>query len=252
MGSNEALTWSVTVALTENYRSTPEILGFANRLLAAEGRSKALTATRPTGPPPIVERYPDGGMELAALTRAIRGLLGGHEPNRFEPSEIAILVRMNAQLAPIEEALTRAGIAYQVRGVRFYDRPEVKAALATIRALPGEATGRALGIAIRAAFRNELGYEPGDTTGAPDGPRGDEARERAAAVDTVLAIVDEVIRADPAADRSRATAELEQRATHERRLAMMILERQICASLNENPNDFRLLTEHGAPIGGVH
>jgi DNA helicase II / ATP-dependent DNA helicase PcrA len=155
-------------------------------------------------------------MELAALTRAIRGLLGGQGPDRFEPSEIAILVRMNAQLAPIEEALTRAGIAYRVRGVRFYDRPEVKAALSTVRALPGEATGRALATAIRAAFRSELGYEPGDTAGAPDGPRGDEARERAAALETVLAIVDEVVRADPAADRSLVTAELERRAAHER------------------------------------
>ncbi|TMQ69602.1 MAG: ATP-dependent DNA helicase UvrD2, partial [Candidatus Eisenbacteria bacterium] len=204
------------VALTENYRSTPEILGFANRLLAANGRSKALTATRPTGPQPTLEGYPDGGMELAAMTRAIRGLLGGHEPDRIEPSEVAILVRMNAQLAPIEEALTRAGIAYQVRGVRFYDRAEVKAALSTIRALPGEATGRAIATAIRAAFRTELGFEPGDTSGAQDGPRGDEARERAAALETVLAIVDEVVRVDPAADRSRVTAELDGRAAHER------------------------------------
>jgi DNA helicase-2/ATP-dependent DNA helicase PcrA len=204
------------IALTENYRSTPEILGFANRLLAADGRSKALTATRPNGAQPTVERYPDGAMELAALTRTIRGLLAGRGPDRFDPAEVAVLVRMNAQLAPIEEAMTRAGIAYQVRGVRFYDRPEVAAALATIRRLPGDATGRSLSTAIRAAFRTELGHEPDDPAGAPDGPRGDEARERTAALETVLAIVDEVVRADPAADRARVTEELERRAAHER------------------------------------
>src|SRR5207249_1758583 len=82
----------------------------------------------------------------------------------------------------------------------------------TIRALPGEATGRALATTIRAAFRTEPGYEPGGTSGAQDGPRGDETRERAAALETVLAIVAEVVRLDPAADRSRVTAELEGRA----------------------------------------
>jgi DNA helicase-2/ATP-dependent DNA helicase PcrA len=207
------------IALTENYRSTPQILGFANRLLAADGRSKALTATRPDGPPPTVERYADGNLELVALARTIRGLLAGGGPDhgeRFDPAEIAILVRMNAQLAPIEEALTRAGIAYQVRGVRFYDRPEVKAAIATVRDHPTEALGRALAGAIRAAFRDELGHEPGDPGAAGDGPRGDEARERTAALETILAIVDEVIRADPAADRGRVLAELERRAAHER------------------------------------
>ncbi|HLO35986.1 MAG TPA: ATP-dependent helicase, partial [Candidatus Deferrimicrobium sp.] len=163
------------IALTENYRSTPEILGLANRLLAADGRSKALAATRPAGPAPMIQGYPDGAMELAALTRTIRAMLAAAGPERIEPAEIAILVRMNAQLAPVEEALTRAGIAYQVRGVRFYERPEVAAALATIRRLATDATGRALATAIRAAFRDELGHEPGDTASTPDGPRGDEA-----------------------------------------------------------------------------
>ena len=91
---------------------------------------------------------------------------------------------MNAQLAPIEEALTRAGIAYQVRGVRFYDRPEVKAALAAIRGsrIDARATGRALAAAIRTAFRAELGHEPDDTAGDAGRPprrRGPRASCRA-------------------------------------------------------------------------
>ncbi len=205
------------IALTENYRSTPQILGFANRLLAADGRSKALTATRPEGPQPIVQGYSDGGAELAALARTIRGLLADGGEERIDPAEVAILVRMNAQLAPIEEALTRAGIAYQVRGVRFYDRPEIKAAIALIRDLETDSAGRALATAIRAAFRTELGHEPAEPAAATaDGPRGDEARERAAALETILAIVDEVIRADPATDRAQVRAELERRAAHER------------------------------------
>ena len=199
------------VALTENYRSTPQVLGLANRLLAAEGRTKALTATRPDGPPPAIERHVDGDAELAAIVRRIRDLLG-----EVAPAEIAILVRMNAQLAPIEEALTRAGIAYLVRGVRFYDRAEVSTALAAIRRLRTAVTGRELATAIRAVFRDELGHEPGDTASTPDGPRGDEARERAAALETVLAIVDEVVRGDAAADVTAVRAELDRRAAHER------------------------------------
>ena len=55
-----------------------------------------------------------------------------------------MLVRMNAQLAPIEAALTRAGIAYQVRGLRFYDRPEVRGARSRARAArPGAGRDRA-------------------------------------------------------------------------------------------------------------
>ena len=44
------------VELTENYRSSPEILGLANRLIASTGRTKALTATRPAGPAPTRRR----------------------------------------------------------------------------------------------------------------------------------------------------------------------------------------------------
>ena len=40
---------------------------------------------------------------------------------------------MNAQLEPIEAALTRAGIPYQVRGIRFYDRAEVRGAIDLVR-----------------------------------------------------------------------------------------------------------------------
>jgi DNA helicase-2/ATP-dependent DNA helicase PcrA len=203
------------VALTENYRSTPQILGFANRLLAGDGRSKSLTATRPDGPAPTVEGYQDGDGELSATTRRIKGLLAGLAGEPVAPAEIAILVRMNAQLAPIEESLTRTGIAYQVRGVRFYDRPDVVAAVAAIRRSKTDSVGRVLAKDIRTLFRTELGHEA-DGPAAAAGPRGDEARERAAALETILAIVDEAVRADPATDVGAVRAELERRAAHER------------------------------------
>ncbi|HUQ77550.1 MAG TPA: ATP-dependent DNA helicase UvrD2 [Patescibacteria group bacterium] len=209
------------IALTENYRSTPQVLGLANRLLAGDGRNKTLRATRPDGPAPTVEGYQDGDVELSATVRRIKGLLAGIGSDPVDPAQIAILVRMNAQLAPIEEALTRAGIAYQVRGVRFYDRPDVVAGVGAIRRLKSEATGRTLATAIRTLFRTEFGHEgdgPAVATGpaAATGPRGDEARERAAALETILATIDEVVRADPASDVGTIRSELERRAAHER------------------------------------
>jgi len=216
------------VALTENYRSSPQILDLANRLLAHDGRTKRLTATRPAGPPPTFSRHQDADAELAAIVTRIRGWLvglgsgvtegpkgGGSVPaaEQVEPGEIAILVRMNAQLAPLEEALTRAGIAYVVRGIRFYERREIVAAVAAVRRAGIEATGPTLAIAIRALLAKELGH---DSSEPPEAARGDEARERKAALETFLAIADELVAADPATDADAVLAELRRRAAHER------------------------------------
>jgi DNA helicase-2/ATP-dependent DNA helicase PcrA len=201
------------VALTENYRSSPQILDLANRLLAGEGRTKHLTAARPVGPSPTFERHQDEDAELAAIVRRIRGWLAAPDPERVDPAEIAILVRMNAQLAPLEEALTRAGIAYVVRGIRFYERREIVAAVAALRRARIDAIGPKLAEAIRALLAEELGHDSSDL---PEAARGDDARERAAALETFLAIVDELVGADPGTDADAVLAELKRRAAHER------------------------------------
>jgi DNA helicase-2/ATP-dependent DNA helicase PcrA len=216
------------VALTENYRSSPQILDLANRLIANDGRTKRLSATQPAGPPPTFDRHQDADAELAAIVRRIRGWLtgigsgaaSGPKGEEVVPpaeevvaAEIAILVRMNAQLAPLEEALTRAGIAYQVRGIRFYERREIVAAMAALKRAGIEAVGTALAEAIRALLASELGHESSEP---PEAARGDDARERAAALETFLAIVDERVAADPATDADAILAEIRRRAAHER------------------------------------
>ncbi len=194
-----------TVALTENYRSTPEVLELANRLIAGSGRTKRLTATRPSGPQPTIARHPTADAELAAVVARIRQLMAGGTP----APEIAVLVRMNAQLVPVEAALTRAGIGYRVRGVGFYRRPDVRAAIELVRrGTPAAGTG--LGDDVRATWARELGYEESVA------PEGDEARERADAIDTLLGILDDVVAADPDADRGAYLGELERRAATER------------------------------------
>ena len=58
-----------------------------------------------------------------------------------------------------QEVLTRAGVAYQVRGLRFYDRPEVRSAMAALRRPALDVVGRDLRVAIRARWTDAVGYE---------------------------------------------------------------------------------------------
>jgi len=193
------------VELTENYRSSPEVLELANRLIAASGRTKRLTATKPSGPPPTISGHRTADAELVALVAWVRRLVDQGTP----PPQIAVLVRTNAQLEPIETALTRAGIGYRVRGVGFYRRPDVRVAIELVRR-GRPAAGTSLSDDVRATWARELGYEE---RVAPDR---DEARERAAALDTLLGILDDLVAANPETDRTALLDELERRAATER------------------------------------
>jgi DNA helicase-2/ATP-dependent DNA helicase PcrA len=178
------------VTLDRNYRSSPEVLALANRLLADEGRRKRLVATRPSGPKPVIRRCADGDAELGLLVTTIRRLVDGGTP----AAEIAILVRMNAQVPPLEAGLTKAGIAFRVRGQRFFERPDVRAAVRLLRRLPAGARGPALADSFEARLRADLGFDPdGDAAGA-------EARERTAALALVLEIARETVAGHPRGD----------------------------------------------------
>ncbi len=203
------------VTLVRNYRSSPQVLALANRLLSSDGRAKRLVATRPDGPAPVIARHASAQAELDALVAWI----GVRTRAGTAPGEIAVLVRVNAQLVQLEAALTRAGIAYQVRGVPFYERTEVRAAMAVLRRMAGTSgraspvRGAALAAEVGARWRRDLGLED-EVTAARE--RGDEARERQASLDTLLAIVESSIEADPAADTASVLAELDARAAAER------------------------------------
>jgi DNA helicase II / ATP-dependent DNA helicase PcrA len=203
-----AVRWpgATEIVLTRNYRSTPQVLELANRLIAAEGRSKRLAATRGDGPEPTVTKLVSAEAELDVLVAGVRARLR----DGTTPAEIAVLVRMNAQLAPIEEALTRAGIPYQVRGLRFYDRPEVRAAIASLRRHGSDARGFGLRAAVRTQWAEDVGYEEEGVV------EGGEALERQASLDTLLAILDTVVRVNAGADVASVITELEARAAHER------------------------------------
>ena len=194
------------VELTENYRSTPQVLSFANRLIAGTGRRKVLTATLPAGPEPLVRHHATDDDEADALVADVRARISEGVP----PAEIAVLVRTNAQLVPLEQALTRAAVPYQVRGQRFSERRDVRDAITVLRRAAPPDRGLALGAAVRALWARELGY------GADDRSTGPEARERAAAFDTLLAILDDLLAADPDAGVEQFLADLAERAAAER------------------------------------
>ncbi|MBI2780946.1 MAG: ATP-dependent DNA helicase UvrD2 [Chloroflexi bacterium] len=207
------------ITLSRNYRSSPEILALANRLLAAEGRRKQLIATMPPGPRPSIDRFADAEAELAHLVATIRRLVGEGIP----ASEIAILVRINAQIPPIEAALTKARIPFLVRGQRFFERPEIRDALRLLRRLPEDAIGSRLLAAFDARLRSELGFEDESSggvggAGAAGGPpsrAGAEARERTASLALLLEIAGEAVAARHDIDRAALAADFDARAAAE-------------------------------------
>jgi DNA helicase-2/ATP-dependent DNA helicase PcrA len=118
------------VRLERNYRSTPEILEFANRLVPElGGAQKVLTATRPSGEPPAVRPEPLAESEVAAAVARVQALRN----DRVQLEEMAVLYRINAQSEEFEEALSQAGIPYQVRGGAFLARPAARHMLRVLR-----------------------------------------------------------------------------------------------------------------------
>jgi len=193
-----------TVALTENYRSTPQVLELANRLTRG-GPRDPLRPTRTAGPVPTITRLPSEDAELAAVVAGIRQLLAQGVP----PAEMAVLVRINAQLPPVENALARAGIEFTVRGQRFYERQEIRQARQLLARARMGSKGAALTEEVATLFVERLGFDP-----AADGG-GAEARERTASLQLVLDILADLAQADDATGLADLLAELDRRDSAE-------------------------------------
>jgi ATP-dependent DNA helicase UvrD/PcrA len=117
------------IPLERNYRSTSGILDSASGLVAnnRRRRPKKLLAERGTGERVRLWRFDEDRSETEEVVRAL-------EARRGEPGEVAVLYRTNAQSRPFEEELVRRRIPYVVvGGMKFYERAEVKDALAYLR-----------------------------------------------------------------------------------------------------------------------
>lgn len=121
-----------TVYMTENYRSSPEILAAANSLIE-KNRTRIPKALRPTRPPggPVLCHLADTQEEEAKwIAEEIGGLLAAGA----SPREITVLYRAHYVSRAVEEALLTAQIPYTIySGVQFFGRAEIKDALSYLR-----------------------------------------------------------------------------------------------------------------------
>jgi DNA helicase-2/ATP-dependent DNA helicase PcrA len=120
------------VMLEQNYRSTQNILAAANQVISKNRNrhDKKLFTENGPGQKIVLKE----ALDEMGEARWVAEEAGGAIRDGVEPSEIAVLYRANYQSRAIEEAMLRAGVPYRVIGTRFYDRKEVKDALAFLRA----------------------------------------------------------------------------------------------------------------------
>ena len=203
-----------TVRLSRDYRSTPQVVSLANQVLSRSRRGGGglhlpagaveLVAQRPSGPAVRFETYDDDIAEAEGAVAQVRRLQAAGVPL----SEIAILYRTNSQSEVFEQALAGAQIGYLVRGgERFFEREEVKRAMAVIlgaaRTEKATLTGD-LGLDVRTVLSREGWSEE------PPAPRG-AVRERWDALNALVALADEMAQ-NRGADLDALHTELRERA----------------------------------------
>lgn len=124
-----------TILLEQNYRSTQNILSAANAVIERnpDRRPKKLWTASGAGAKIIGYVAESEHAEARFITREIDRLADEHG---VQPGDVAIFYRTNAQSRTLEDMLMRAGLPYRVvGGTRFYERKEIKDALAYLRAL---------------------------------------------------------------------------------------------------------------------
>jgi DNA helicase-2/ATP-dependent DNA helicase PcrA len=133
MEFEEAFPDATVIVLDQNYRSTQRILDAANAVIANNQSRKPKELWTDSGAGEMLVRYhaEDEGDEAQWVAHEISRL--HEEGERW--SDAAVFYRANAQARIMEEALLRVGIPYKVvGGTRFYDRREIKDALAFLKA----------------------------------------------------------------------------------------------------------------------
>jgi DNA helicase II / ATP-dependent DNA helicase PcrA len=118
-----------------NYRSTPQILNFANGVLLAQpqGRhfDKELRAARGHSQKPLVVQAMDDREQAEFLVKRIRSLV---EDEGVSANEIAVLYRSHFIALETQLALSRAGIPYHITsGVKFFERQHIRDFVALLR-----------------------------------------------------------------------------------------------------------------------
>ena len=188
------------IRLVRNYRSTPQVVTLANKLVAGTADDQGpLIAQRAAGPVPQLTEYPDEPAEAAAVARQVSALIKAGTP----AAEIAVLVRTNAQTQGLEQALATAGVPFQLRGAeRFFDRGEVKQAVGLLRAAARSASASDDPAAEVRPVLASLGLTP-----QPPGGRG-TARERWESLEALAQLAADFFAANPGSGLDGLSAEL--------------------------------------------
>lgn len=123
---------STVLRLEQSYRATPPLLEAANTLIGDRPGAVHLRAVDPAvaGPAPTVTEHPDDRAEARAVAASIADRLRKGEA----PESIAVLFRVGAQSALLEQALGDQGVPFVTQGQkRFFDLPEVKQAMMLLK-----------------------------------------------------------------------------------------------------------------------
>jgi DNA helicase-2/ATP-dependent DNA helicase PcrA len=204
---------TTSVELVRNYRSTPQVIGAANQLLAGTGSAGVRLRSQQAGGPEV--RYAEFPDEVAEAEQVAAEVLALTEAGTL-PREIAVLFRINAQSEAFEEALAARGISYVVRGAaRFFERPEVRQAVTLLRgnarSQEEEGDGEALADTVRAVLAG-MGWSAQPPTG-----RGN-VRDRWESLQAIVSQAEDFARsagADVAASLAGFVAELDRRAAEQ-------------------------------------
>ena len=178
---------ATVVRLVRDYRSTPQVVALANRLISGTRQRRQtgaleLVAQRPSGPAVGYTAYDDDEAEAAGIAARIARLIAGGTPAR----EIAVLYRTNAQSEAFEQALAEAGIGYLVRGgERFFGRKEVRDAIVLLRGAARSMNDEPMPAAVRDVLSSAgWSQEPPAARGA--------VRERWDSLQALVALADDL------------------------------------------------------------
>ena len=141
------------VVLEQNYRSTQNILDAANSVIVNNAGRKPKDLWTDQGSGPAIVRY-HADDETDEARYVASEIVRRHQDEQMRLDEMAVFYRTNAQSRAVEEQLIKAEVPYRlVGGTRFYDRREVRDALAYLKAVtnPGDEVSvkRALGVPKR-------------------------------------------------------------------------------------------------------
>ncbi len=134
------------ITLEENYRSTKNILAAANSVIEKNRfrKKKTLFTSNPSGDKIALIASYNEGEEARAIADLARGMI----ERGTSPREIAVLYRTNFQSRVLEEAFIKKNIPYQLIGVKFFERKEIKDVLCYVRASLNINAGGAPGMAV--------------------------------------------------------------------------------------------------------